>query len=89
MGRLKTYAGLGILIQAIAFLCAVLFSSAKRKRTLVCGMLAACLGTLGTYLVLNGARDTAPTLDIGDPEDIFGAEEVPEINCYILKDGET
>lgn len=88
MGRFKTYAGLGILIQAIAFLCAVLFSSTKRKRTLVCGMLAACFGTLGTYLVLNGARDAAPILDIDDPEEIFGAEEVPEINCCILDDDE-
>lgn len=87
MCRLKTYAGLGIFLQCLTFLSVLVFASPiKRSRAFVCGVLAALCGTLGTYLVLGGAKESSPALGIDDAEDIFGVEDVPQIQCSILAD---
>ncbi len=92
MGKMKMFTGAFLALQAFSFLVLLFLSGASiKKKAIVFGLLAAGMGTVGTYLFIKGAKEYSPNVDCccadSTEDDGFEMEEVDDlddIDCNII-----
>lgn len=92
MGKMKMFAGVFLAFQAFCFLVLLFLSGASiKKKAIVFGMLAAGMGTVGTYLFLKGAKEYTPSVECccADSAEDHGFEmeevdDIDDIDCNFV-----
>jgi len=97
MNKIKMVAGAFLVLQAFCFLVHLFLSGASiKKKAIVFGMLAAGVGTVGTYLVLKGAKDYTPSVECCCTEEaddtgfvMEEADDFEDIDCSFIGNEDT
>ena len=85
MGKMKMFTGAFLTLQAVCFLVLLFLSGASiKKKAIVFGLLAAGMGTVGTYLFLKGAKEYTPSVKCccsdGNEDDGFEMEDADDFD---------